>query len=164
MTIANVGFYSGAADTSDDTITLSGTSGTPNLHSLEDTGVNPSGGWIFDNEGRVYKADSMWAKTTQFQDGTEWNGSQDVPTDDYWIRFTEQSFVDGGGTREYQNASLGSWLKVSGASSTDRAFGVEDLSGDGATEFTVKVEIASDSGGSNIVATGYYKMTAERLD
>ena len=151
------------ADTSDDTITLSGTSGSPNTHFVTSEVSNPSGGWIFDNEGRVYKADTMWTKDTQFQDSTEWNGSQDAPTDDYWIRFTEHSFGDGGGTREYQNAGLGTWYKVSGASSTDRAFGVEDLAGDGQTDFTVKVEIASDSGGSNIVATGYYQMAAERL-
>lgn len=153
-----------AASGSRDTITLSGTSGTPNSHGSD--GSSPQEyGWVFKTNGTVWQTSgSGFTEDTQFQDGTQWNGSQDSPTDDYWIRFTQQAFGDGGGTRQYKNASLGAWLKVSGSGSSDRGFGCDDVSGDGPTNFTVFVEIAADSQGQHILDDGYYDAWAEVTD
>ena len=129
------------------TVTLSGTSGSPNIDS--DTFNGPYGaataGWTFTTTGTV-----VGVTTGQFQDGIEWTSEQDSPVLDYWLRAT----VDSGDT---PSGTIGSWSKVAGSGSTNQTYNWTRSGTVGTTAGTVKIEIATDSGGSNIVGTGYYR-------
>lgn len=141
-----------------DVITLSGTSGTPISNGV--SGEFAQAGWEFRTNGTVWKLISP-GSDAQYQDGTEWNGSQDSPTADYYIRFTQQSFSGDG--NYVGSSTFNTWHKLSGTGAATRRFEIDDPPGTGATVATVKVEIASDASpiGSVIEATGYYRATAE---
>lgn len=130
--------------------TLSGTSGSPNPDNSASQNY-AAAGWTFKTTGTVWK----YSSATQFQDGIEWTSGQDSPTEDSWIRAT----VTAGST---PNGPVGSWLKVAGSGSADRTWTIDrdSTEGSGTTTCTLKIELATDSGGSNIVATGYYRANA----
>lgn len=156
MGLLSGGFYSqSSSQPPTDVVTLSGVIGTPNVTS--DNGTDPQCGWQFRANGSVWQMRSNSADT-QFQDGTEWNDNQDLPNDDFWIRFTEETF-EGDGSRAVNPGT--NWLKVSGSGSANRGFEADDITGTGPTVWKMKVEIAEDSGGSSIVATGYYEAEPE---
>lgn len=142
---------------SGDTITLSGSSGTPNGNSVVGSGAQS--GWEFRTNGTVWKLNNIGGDT-QFQDGVEWNGSQDSPTTDYWVKFTQEAF-SGDGTILFTSSSFGVWHKLSGTGSANRNFEIDDPPGTGATQLDIKVEISSDSSGTPVVAVGYYRSNAE---
>lgn len=139
-------------------ITLSGTSGSPNVSSdLENSPTNALAGWRFQTNGTVYRVVSD--TYTQFQDGTEWNDGQDSPAGDFWIRATLSS-----GDAPTSGPTLGSWHKVSGSGSTNRTWEWEEtFNGDASTAGTLQIDISSESDGTPIEDTGYYRGNATVL-
>jgi hypothetical protein len=136
------------------TYSLSGTSVSPNQ--VSDTQTSPTDSdvyWEFNTSGQVWKHDTTG---TQLNDGVEFTDEQDSPTVDLWIRAT----LDGGDAPT-SGPALTSWWQVTGGSGSTRRWTWTET-GDGffTTAGTIQVDIATDSGGSNIVATGYYRGTA----
>lgn len=125
-------------------ITLSGNAANPN-EAVESQAFAATAGWNFNTNGTVDKVEG--GTTTQFQDGTEWDVNQDSPVDEYWLRAT----VNSGDAPDVGNTGV--WNKISGANSSDYTLRwTKTVS----SSHSVKIEIADDSSGSNIVATGYY--------
>ena len=128
-------------------ITLTGSSGTPNEASSNETDpTNAEAGWKFDANGGAYK----WITPSYFlfDSGVEWSNIQ-LPSSGtvFYIRATLDS-----GSSPTSGDTVGSWLALS----TDREW-LWLRNTVGLTEGVLKIEIATDSGGTNIVATGYYK-------
>lgn len=131
-------------------VTLSGTSGAPSTAS--DVVLFPAdarAGWRFNTNGTVDRL--QLGAYGQFQNGVEWTNLQPSPGREYWIRITANGAVN----PTSGNMVIGLWYKLSGTGSAAREF-YWDETGAGTTSGSVQVDIATDSGGSNIVATGYY--------
>ncbi len=80
------------------------------------------------------------------------NPSGGSPGNNYWVRCTLTSGTVSGGS-----AATGSWLALSSSrlwQKTTTAVGL--------VEFTATIEIATDSGGTNIVSSGSFTIQAER--
>lgn len=129
------------------TINLSGTAISPVSDS--NFALDPAtatAGWSFNKDGDATRVS-----------GTAYNPTPDEWADpnttdigsSYWIRFTAES------GDAVTIGTLNTWLALT----TTRTF-YWQVSG-GILSGVVKVEIASDSGGSTIVATGYYSGQAE---
>ena len=142
-------------------VTLSGTSGSPNTSTdTEDTPINALAGWRFYANGDVRR---VFASTyTLFNSGTEWNSS--TPGIDYWIRATLDS---GNAPNTGASSTLNTWHQlVGGAAPTYLAWEwleSRDPIAEFTTAGTLQIDIATDSGGSNIVATGYYRGSATQV-
>lgn len=138
--------------------TLSGTDGTPNALTDASTSGTVTATWQFETDGEVWTFRDV-GSDNQFQDGVEFSSKQPNSGKDLWIKAT-QTGVTTPGDAPNVGDSTDSWLKVRGTSSANRSWGWTQT-GLGITEGTVKVDLSTDSGGSTIVATGYYKGTAE---
>lgn len=137
--------YSG---TSAEVITLSGTAGAPNT-TIDNAGSAPASaeaGFLFLTTGGV-TAHRFITGDAAFQAGTEW--CNQAPVGSYWIRFTSNTGTD-------PSIAMNTWLALTTQRDCVWQAGTaaETVTG------SVKVEIASDSGGATIVATGYYGGTA----
>lgn len=131
-------------------ITLSGTTGAPN--EAGDSAIDPAdarAGWYFRTDGTVDRFSN--GVLTQFQAGSEWSNFQPTPGTDYWIRATLNN-----GTAPNIGSSLTTWHRLSGTGEADRDWQWEQTTIGQFLTDSVKVEISTDSGGSTIVATGYY--------
>lgn len=137
-------------------VTLSGTNGSANTFS--DFAISPGTAraeWEF--RAHLTDQSGLWREKntgsdTQFRAGVEWVNVSD-PKKDYWIKAT-QTGVTGAGDAPNVGDSLDTWLRLDGFF---RSWGWE-VSGPG-FEFrygAVRIDIATDSGGTEIVATGYY--------
>ena len=134
-------------------ITLSGTSGTPNLSAdAQAFPTDASAGWQFRSNGSVYYYNgvgfSLWMS------GVEWSSFYPSPGT-YYIRATTDSGSAPNSTVNTSDA-VGSWLALS----SNRSWYWNEA-GVGTYAGVCKIEIATDSGGTNIVATGYYSGNAE---
>jgi hypothetical protein len=137
-------------------ITLSGSTGTPNE---SDSGSHSTAGgsvsWWFYPDGTVDRNNGSPA-LSQFQDGIEWHDGQDSPTGNYWIRGTD----DGGSLVPDDGAALNTWHRILGSGEATRVFTLAPgAAGPGVKSGQLKIDIATDSSGTNIVATGYYSHT-----
>ena len=136
------------------TYSLSGTSGTPNIAS--DTETSPTDCtvyWEFQSNGTVWKLEDTGS---QLNDGVEFTDEQDSPTENLWIRATLDA-----GDAPTAGPALTTWHQVTGAGGTSRRWTwTETTDGFATTIGTLQIDIATDSGGSNIVATGYYRGSA----
>jgi len=112
-------------------------------------------GWRFGSDGNVYKYESIYnmgGNGIYLHSSSTWNNI--TPSQTYYIRVTNF-----GGTVNLSVAdsdTINSWIALS----SNRDFRVRDsrnLTTYADENMIMKVEIASDSGGSNIVATGYYE-------
>lgn len=109
--------------------------------------------WEFRTDGTVYKVEDFSVPVeTQDNAATTWYPDGSPPTGTYWIRFTVYS----GDTPDSGDA-MTTWHTLA---SVDRTFGY-NRSTTGTESGIIKVEIATDSGGTNIVATGYYEGTVD---
>lgn len=131
-----------------DVVTLSGSSGTPNVSSVITVfPTDATAGWRFRNDGSVERlVVSTW---TDFNDSTEWV----IPhahAGSYWIRATLDA-----DSAPSAGPALGSWHALT----TTRTWTWTETDS-GTFAGTLKIEIATDSGGSTIVATGYYRGSA----
>ncbi len=132
------------------TYTLSGTSGSPNVTS--DTQVFPDdavAGWIFHADGRVQQFPG-----TFFNQGTEWTNEYPSSPNNTWIRATLESGSD---AVDGNSASTNTWLSLGGGSNRRWTW---ETTGLGTTAGTVYIEISTDSSGSPVVASGYYRGNA----
>jgi hypothetical protein len=129
---------------------LSGTTGSPNVATTITTFPDDaSAGWDFRLDGRVQKVE---ATSSFFNEGTEWTDAYPGETGDTWIRATNDA-----GSNPDSGPALGTWHTLgNGATNSWRWV----VTGAGTSQGTLKIEIATDSGGSNIVATGYYRGVA----
>lgn len=139
---------------------LSGSSGTPNTST--DTSIAPNvaeAWWQFKTDGTVWRIVSSVG--TQWNTGTEWEADQPTPGDDYWIRAT----LLAGGDAPTSGPSLGTWHKVAGSGSVTRkwTWETDGSTGEDIRAGTLKIDIADDSGGTNILATGHYRCNVSQI-
>lgn len=134
-----------------ETVSLSGTSSSYNL-TVSNT-VNPTSavaGWKFKTDGTLFETNIGGTYNVQFNAGTEWCNT--TPSQTYYLRCTViNGILDGG------SSATNTWLALT----TERTYQVVDSTVSGSSnQVQLKIEIASDSGGSNILATGYYQAVA----
>lgn len=165
-----VGFESTGGGSPSETISLSGTSGSPNFYFSTNmpiytnnppTGYDLTMGFEFQTNGVLYTYEltngppAGLASVQPYITG-EWCNV--TPTTTYYIRAAVVATI-GGRTPNYGD-SLNTWLALS----SDRGWyhqSTTEYGVYGYTDYTLKVEIASDSGGSNILDTGYYTFAWE---
>lgn len=138
-----------------ETVGLSGTTSSPVYH-FDMAGTDDLVmGWRFGSDGNIYKYESIYnigGSGIYLYSSTEWNNI--TPSQTYYIRVTNF-----GGTKNLSTGdsdTINSWIALS----SNRDFRVRDIR-DVTTyadeNMVMKVEIASDSSGSNILDTGYYE-------
>lgn len=150
--------FSSLASTPTEAVALSGTSSSPIFFEDYPTTDNHDlvMGWEFASDGNIYKYESVYNVSGQgryLHTSTQWNNI--TPSQTYYIRVQNS-----GGTKNLSvpdSDTINSWIALT----SNREFQVRDsrdidLYAD--ENCVIKVEIASDSGGSNILATGYYEM------
>lgn len=130
-------------------ITLYGTTGTP--IQANDFDIDPaslSAGWEFRSDGNMRREQSGGYAAYDPTPLDAWASRNPITGigNRYWIRATNNS-----GTDPDTGPALSTWHALS----TTREW-TWTRSSIGTTSGSIKVEIASDSGGTNIVATGYY--------
>lgn len=146
-----LGYETGAAPS--ETITLSGTSGSPTLVGLIISASDYARvGLTFVTDGSITEASGSGGNgNTSYG-----NWCNVTPSQTYYIRCTQISTSDPGAGSAGDAQPLNTWLALS----SGRSFMVIDTTETltyGTRNTVVKIEIASDSGGSNILATGYYR-------
>jgi len=150
--------FSALASTPTEAVALSGTSSSPVFFQDFPTTNNHDlvMGWEFAADGNIYKYESVYnvsGSGRYLHTSTQWNNI--TPSQTYYIRVQNS-----GGTKNLSvpdSDTINSWIALT----SNREFQVRDsrditLYAD--ENAVIKVEIASDSGGSNILATGYYEM------
>jgi hypothetical protein len=137
-------------------VTLSGTSGAPNLSTdVETVPTNALAGWRFRANGTVERIVSdVW---TQFQDGVEWVDTQDTPTGPFWIKAT----VDSGDAPNVGN-SVDLWFSLAALVTWAWEENSDPLN-EATTEGVIQVDISDESDGTPILDTGFYKGTATQF-
>ncbi len=130
---------------------LTGTSGNPNT--ATDFAIIPAhaqAGWIWNLDGTVDRESN--GSIDIWQAGVEWTNFQPNPGDDIWLRATLDN-----GTPPNVGNSLDIWHKIGGSGSSNAGFKWDTDGGpDQFLNDSLKIELSTDSGGSTIVATGYY--------
>jgi len=143
-----------------ETVSLEGTTSSPeinNFMALSDGSL--IGGWRFYSNGDVadYDADS----SPQFRTTGHTDWVNQSPTNNYWIRATIQAQSNPSNQSTSASPSaLNTWHALTG----NRTFTFTDNRGTasyGNAFVTWKIEISSDSGGSTILDTGYYRNSYE---
>ena len=146
-----------------ETVSLEGTIASPELNSsfpFSDGSLQL--GWKFATNGGIADYNNDGSPTDQNSGHTPWvNTNPNAPSGSYWIRASIQSQSDSG-SQSFTNSpsALNTWLALSSL----RSFLFEDNRTSATyadANVVLKIEIASDSGGSNIVATGYYRTNYE---
>ena len=150
-----IGYGSSGATPPTEAITLEGTTGSPMYHTVF-AGTSPMvGGWKFDADGNVYTYDgggNIGGGGYALHSTSTWNNI--TPSTTFYIRINNHANLP---ISTNDSMTQNTWLPLS----IDRKFWWRDTtnpSGYGDGHGTVKVEISTTSNGSNIVATGYYKM------
>lgn len=143
--------YTGSAPA--ETITLTGTVGSPTLVGLIASSSDYARvGQTFVTDGSITEASGTGGNSNTLFG----NWCNVTPSQTYYIRCTQISTSDPGVGSAGDAQPLNTWLALS----SSRSFMVIDTTPTltyGTRNTVVKIEIASDSGGSNILATGYYK-------
>ncbi|MHC4371641.1 MAG: hypothetical protein ACYSW8_28840, partial [Planctomycetota bacterium] len=119
-------------------------SGSPNLApALATDPANAEAGWRLLRDGSLQR--TITGTYSDFS--TEW-GTPESSTvgDGYWVRATKISGIDPNGT----NSGFGTWLQLNATREWSHL--QTTIAATGPTK--IKLELATDSGGSNIVATG----------
>jgi hypothetical protein len=143
-----------------ETVALEGTSSVPvgyngqlPVNSLQESGYQ------FTSDGNINRkiySGGVWTYTTYST--TEWNNT--TPSTTYYIRGTLISKVTTGTPDPDDGEALSTWHALS-SNVRFISFDTRASNSYGPSGWTIKVEIATDSGGSNIIATGYYSVTYE---
>lgn len=139
-----------------ESVSLSGTTTTPITFFDQGSGIQDLVmGWRFGSDGNIYKYESIYnvgGAGLYLYSSTQWNNI--TPSQTYYIRVSNFS---GSKTLSVSDSdTLNSWIALS----SNRDFRVRDsrdIETYAQENVVMKVEIASDSGGSNILDTGYYE-------
>ena len=127
-----------------DEVSLSGTTSVPNFaFDFELDPATAQAWWTFNTDGTVDKHDSD--TTTQFAAATQWIIPNN-PSATYYIRATNNS-----GSNPTSGPALSTWHAL-----TSVRTWTWSRSTNGNTTGSLKIEIATDAAGTDIVATGYY--------
>ena len=132
-------------------VILSGTSGSPNVDS--DFAIHPStaqAGWTFISTGDLTRVSGAAHNKPEWY-GQPGETTHETPDQTYYIRATNES-----GDNPDSGPALNTWHSLGTRQWYWSASGGFDLS-----QGTLKIEIATDSGGTNIIATGYYRGSAQ---
>ena len=135
-------------------VSLAGTSSVPQnffgAFPVYDSGTwYVENGFYFSSNGNIYKYTYNNGSSQVFTTA-QWNNT--TPSQTYYVRFTN----DGGSFGINVGNSLNTWHALN-TSRYFGYFGTETFGSYGNVDIQAKVEIATDSGGSNIIATGYYQ-------
>lgn len=132
-----------------ETVSLSGTTGSPNTSlDFAISTNNAEVRWFFNSDGTIDRI------KLQGSDVFEWgNWCNQVPEGDYWMRFTHNA-----DDTANVGQSSGSWLSM--VSNIGQGW-QETQDGFASYSGSSKMEISTDASGTPIVATGYYGGTAE---
>jgi len=132
-------------------VILRGSSGSPITDfDFETFPTDAAAGWSFQSSGDLTKASGAAYNQPEWY-GSALDTTHQTPDQTYYIRATLDS-----GVAPSTGPALNTWLSLA----SSRAW-VWSQSGLGTTEGTLKIEIASDALGTDIVATGYYEGSAE---
>lgn len=142
-------------------VSLLGTTASPQLAIGDFPVWNGIGNWVVNNgftfnaDGNIYEYSYTYPGTTNVFSTTEW--SNGTPLNTYYIRVT-QEIIPYNVLQVTPNSgdALGVWHALT----TSRRFswyGLDDFGGYGDRLINLKVEIATDAAGTNIIATGYYQ-------
>ena len=152
-------------------VNLSGTSNSPNTDfsfSLIDNVSDVSAGWKFKTDGTLEctllngqafgrTSNTTWAGTNEWYDSTE--AGSESPGQGYWIRASQTSGGSANAALDAGSAALDQWLPLRNASgSAERTWSItnDQVGASNIKSSYLKIEIALDASGTNIVATGYY--------
>ena len=141
-----------------ETVSLSGTSSLPSSF-FGPFPIGQGGTWNV-NTGFTFTSGGNINRSRFYGDSPhsspQWNNT--TPSTTYYIRFTNDS--TGSSFQVTPNAvspTLGTWGALTSSRYFLRVENNAEFGGYGQRFIQCKVEIATDSGGSNIIATGYYK-------
>lgn len=150
---AAVGFDAQASQPTE-SVSLSGTTSSPETHFDTPGASSYTGGWVFKADGNIYQYlspnNGAGASGESLHSSTQWNNI--TPSQTYYIRVTNFS---GDNLDTGLSASLNTWIALNAT----RRFYWRDTRNPQSyadTDGTCKVEISSSSSGSPILATGYY--------
>lgn len=130
---------------------LTGSAGTPNVDDHQILTPGPAlAGWTFATTGDLTRV------TGDAWNQPEWYGqtgdtTHQAPDQTYYIRATLDS-----GTAPSAGPTLGSWFALTTEREWSWTRGTV-----GVTSGVLQIDIAADAGGTDIVATGYYRGRAE---
>lgn len=133
----------------DERVILSGTTGSPNADTDFSLGGVATAGWSFLVSGDLTKiSGGAYSKPEWF--GIAGQTTHETPDQTYYIRAT----LDAGNAPD-NGATLNVWHSLASA----RFWSWQCGPGFASNAGTLKIEIARDSGGTDIVDTGYYRGT-----
>lgn len=141
----------GSGSTTVETVTLSGTFGSPNLST--DTVADPANaesGWKFKIDGGVEKLNGVTDTYVAHEAGTEWCNVS--PSITYYIR----AQLNGAGDVPTSGPTLNTWVALT----TERVW-EQLVSSIAIRECILQIQIDTVGDGSNIIATGQYKLYSE---
>jgi len=151
---AAVGFSAQASQPTE-SVTLEGTTSSPE-RLRDDPAIVPFiAGWRFKSDGNVYKYEhpnNVSGSGEYLHSTTTWNNI--TPSQTYYIRVTNYSGIN---LDVGESDSLNTWLSLD-QTRTFEYKDSRDVDSYADTNGVMKVEISSTSNGSNIVATGYYQV------
>mgnify|MGYP001598097524 CR=1 FL=1 len=114
-------------------------------------------GWRFGADGNIYKYESIYnigGQGMYLYSSSKWNNI--TPSTTYYIKVENTTSNDTRNLSAPDSDTINSWIALT----SDRDFRVRDardLTSYADVNVIMKVQIASDSGGANILATGYYE-------
>ena len=163
------GYDATSAPPPSETITLGGTQSDP----ITFFGGSPvfSGGNYILNNGFVFKTNGVlyqrelnpFSSPPGLAVDTPWvsgHWCNVTPSTTYYIRATKNTYEAGGENANGFSDAVNTWLSLA----TERIWyydGDQAYGSYGAKFLSYKIEIATDSGGTNIIATGYYRCNWE---
>lgn len=138
------------------TITLSGSSGTPNVAAASSEGGTATAGWRWVMDGTMDRKHGSAPPTVNWTNWVaspdEWVNPNRTPDEAYYIKFT----YDSGSTATTISHTAGTYAEID---SGTRYFTL-DRSTSGSHSSTYRVDISTTTNDTGIVATGYYRNTA----
>lgn len=149
-----IGYTSAGAPAPTETVSLGGTTGSPIQFTDFPQATGFSMGWRFDADGNIYKVghpNLQIVTGVTLYSSTTWCNV--TPSTTYYIRVSNFA---GNNIETSISSTLNTWIALT----TDRTFRYQDnrdVQTYADESGTMKVEIASDAAGSNILATGYYQ-------